>query len=414
MPTKPNDLRALSVDEVTSRIDGLLRVDPVLASLRVRGELIEFKRHSSGHVYFSLGGSRSRLSAVLFRSDAVSVVAWPRTGDEVLVEGRLAVYPDRGVYQLYARRLLPLGEGAQARAKAELERRLSEEGLFDERLKRPLPLSPEKVVVVTSPTGAALQDVIKVARGRFPSCALVLSPCLVQGLDAPQSIVRALARAASVEGAQAVLLVRGGGSRDDLNPFDDERVVRAVRAVPLPLLTGLGHEVDSTLCDLAADASAPTPSAASERLLPDRLTLGRELRQIEARLGSALGRRLDRARSATDDLSRRSVMALRRNVVQPLSERLDEASSRLRRALAVALDGRRRDLDALGGHLHVLSPLAPLSRGFVACSDEGGRPLSRGSDVSPGMALRLRFLDARGRARLEGLEPLVPPKEKEE
>ncbi len=413
MPTKPNDSRALSVDEVTSRIDGLLRVDPVLASLRVRGELIEFKRHSSGHVYFSLGGSRSRLSAVLFRSDAVSVVTWPRTGDEVLVEGRLAVYPDRGVYQLYARRLLPLGEGAQARAKAELERRLSEEGLFDERHKRPLPLFPEKVVVVTSPTGAAFQDVIKVARGRFPSCALLLSPCLVQGLDAPSSIIRALARAASVEGAQALLLVRGGGSRDDLNPFDDERVVRAVRSVPLPLLTGLGHEVDSTLCDLAADASAPTPSAAAERLLPDRLALGRELRQIEARLGSATGRRLDRARSVTDDLSRRSVMALRRNVVQPLSERLDEASNHLDRALDVALDGRRRDLDALGAHLHVLSPLAPLARGFVACSDDEGRPLSRGGDVSPGMVLQLRFLDARGQARLERLDPLVLPKKEE-
>ena len=411
MPTKRSDPRALSVDEVTFRIDGLLRVDPVLSSLWVRGELVEFKRHTSGHVYFTLGGSRSRLSAVLFKSDAASVLAWPRTGDEVLVEGRLAVYPDRGVYQLYARRLHPIGEGAQARARAELEGRLAKEGLFDERLKRPFPPYPERVVVVTSPTGAALQDVIKVAQGRCPQGALLLSPCLVQGLEAPQSIVKALALAASAQGAQAILLVRGGGSREDLNPFDDERVVRAVRATALPLLTGLGHEVDSTLCDLAADGTAPTPSAAAERLLPDRVALGQQLGQMEGRLVSAQRRRLDRARSTADDLSHRSLMALRRNVVQPLSERLDEASNRLDRALVVALDGAQRDLASLSGRLQALSPLAPLARGFVACCDDEGRPLSRRAQLTAGMALHLRFLDGRGRARLEELEPLTPQEE---
>lgn len=414
MAIKRNEFATLTVDEVTSHIDGLLRVDPILASLRVRGEIVEFKRHTSGHVYFTLGGLRSRLAAVLFRSDAASVVAWPQKGDEVLVEGRIAVYPDRGLYQLYARKLYPIGKGAQARAKAEMKHRLAEEGLFDSRLKRPLPLYPEKIVVVTSPTGAAVQDVIKVASERFPRCALALSPCLVQGLEASASIVRALSLAAAVEDAEAILLVRGGGSREDLNPFDDEQVVRAVRQSPLPLLTGLGHEVDRTLCDLAADASAPTPSAAVERLLPDRRALEHQAHQVEARLRSALSRRLDRSRSAVDDLGRRSEMALRRNTIQPLSERLDESSGRLGRASRVLLDNKGRDINALAGRLQTLSPLAPLARGYAACSDEAGRPLFRFAELREGMALHLRFFDGKGLARLESVEPVAPFAIKEE
>lgn len=408
------DVGILSVDEVTARIDGLLRVDPVLASLRVRGEIVDFKRHTSGHVYFTIGGQRSRLAAVLFRSDAASVVTWPQKGDEVIVEGRVAVYPDRGLYQLYARRLHPLGKGAQARARAETERRLAEEGVFDNRLKRPFPLFPAKIVVVTSPTGAALQDVIKVASQRFPQCELVLSPCLVQGLEAPPSIVRAIARARSVAGAEAILLVRGGGSRDDLNPFDDERVVRAVRLASLPLMTGLGHEVDRTLADLAADGAAPTPSAAAERLLPDRYALLAQAGQMGARLQSSLARHLDRSRTAMEDLERRALMALRRQILQPLSERLEESAARLGRVFSVHLDRSRRDLASLAGRLQILSPLVPLSRGYAACTDDGGSPLRGAADLTEGMVLHLRFLDARAQARVESVQPLLSLNAKEE
>ena len=219
-------LHQLTVDELTFRISSLLLQDPVLQSVVVKGELAELKKHTSGHVYFTLLGGESRISCALFRNYIPYVPQWPRNGDEVLAEGAVSLYPPRGAYQLIVRRLVPLGQGAAERARLELEQRLEAEGLFDVRLKRPLPLFPEKVAVVTSRTGAALRDVIAVAGKRMPSCALVVVPAQVQGYEAPGEICSALANAGRVEGAECVLLVRGGGSRDDLTPFDDERVVR--------------------------------------------------------------------------------------------------------------------------------------------------------------------------------------------
>lgn len=259
----------VTVDEMTASVREALFREPSLQNLSVRGELLGFKLHTSGHAYFTLLGANSRVACVLFRSYANSVLVWPKDGDEVLVRGKIDVYGARGSYQIYATTLLPLGAGAKARAKEALRLRLEQEGIFDSRLKRPLPRYPERVAVITSPTGAALQDILKLHSLRFPCAELIVIPSLMQGLGAPEEIVRAFELARRIRGLSCVMLARGGGNRDDLDIFDNESVVRAIRLSPVPVITGLGHQIDSTLADMAADAAAPTPSGAAERLFPD-------------------------------------------------------------------------------------------------------------------------------------------------
>jgi exodeoxyribonuclease VII large subunit len=394
-------LHQLTVDELTFRISSLLLQDPVLQSVVVKGELAELKKHTSGHVYFTLLGGESRISCALFRNYIPYVPQWPRNGDEVLAEGAVSLYPPRGAYQLIVRRLVPLGKGAAERARLELEQRLEAEGLFDVRLKRPIPAFPEKVAVVTSRTGAALRDVLAVAGKRMPSCTLVVVPAQVQGYEAPGEICSALSNAGRVEGAECVLLVRGGGSRDDLTPFDDERVVRAVRNCPLPIVTGVGHEIDETLSDKAADVRAATPSAAAERVFPDSADILASLAQKHRLLRSAMDRDV---RSFEKDLASyqdrgRTVaereIALRVSGADLFASRLGAAGAR-----AVAAAGER--IAALGASMNSLSPLKVFDRGYSLC-EKDGVPVTSAGMLSEGDGVSLRFADGDAAAVVSGV-----------
>lgn len=397
----------LTVDELTGYLEDKFRQDPILAELVVRGELLEFKRHTSGHVYFTLGGSRSRLSGVMFRSDAVRVPAWPRKGDEVLVRGQISVYAARGTYQVYARRLLPLGQGAMARAREELRQRLEAEGLFDPRRKRSLPPLPLCAAVVTSPTGAAVRDVVKVARERFPQARLVVVPALVQGMEAASSIAGGLRRAAGVDGADLVILVRGGGSRDDLNPFDQEEVVRAVAACPLPVVTGVGHQVDTTLCDLAADCATPTPSAAAERVFPDVKDLSRHVGTVAERMDLAVSGRIGSLSSELEQLFQRAGRSVRRGYLLPAFERTDDMKARLIRAVRGVCESKRHRLESQAGLLQGLSPLFPLSRGYAVVEDAEGNRVASVAEVETGQALTVSLADGRLLVRAEEVLPRI-------
>lgn len=398
----------LTVDELTAYLDDKFRQDPVLAELVVRGELLDFKRHSSGHVYFTLGGRINRLSGVMFRSDASRIVQWPRKGDEVVVRGQVSIYGARGIYQVYARRLLPLGVGAKARAREELRQRLDAEGLFDPRRKRVLTLFPIKVAVVTSPTGAAVRDVVKVAGDRFPQAEIVVVPALVQGIEAPGRIAEGLRRASLIPGADLVMLVRGGGSREDLNPFDEEEVVRAVASCPIPVVTGVGHQVDQTLCDLAADCVTPTPSAAAEAVFPDLRDLGRQVDSLGKRMSNALSGSVRFARKELGEMGRRGERALQRGYLLPLSESVDQLRRRLVREVRGVCEGERRNLETMAGLLQGLSPLFPLSRGYAVVEDLSSRRVTSVSQVRPGQEVRVAFRDGRVLARLESIEPSDP------
>lgn len=393
----------LTVDELTRYISFLFEESEVLSHLQVKGTLSGFKRHTSGHVYFTLLGGQTRVSCALFRSDAGRVPLWPADGDEVLVTGKAGVYGPRGTYQVYARTIRPLGEAAQTRAKKELLERLQKEGLFEPSVKRRLPPLPLEVAVVTSPTGAAVRDVIKVARERFPLCRIIVVPTLVQGAGAIEEITRGLSRAGNLPGVEAVMLVRGGGSRDDLNPFDEEEVVRAVRNCRVPVITGLGHQVDRTLSDLAADYDAPTPSAAAEALFPDRGDLLRRVAGSKALMAASLDREMHRHRLLLDGRVDSLARSFERSALFPAGTELEKlrvrAVTSIERvaALSWSLFGEAASA------LDALSPLKTLARGFASCSKADGSPVARAAEVSSGDELVVAFLDGRATTRVDSV-----------
>jgi exodeoxyribonuclease VII large subunit len=382
----------LTVDEITGRIGAVFLGDPFFQNLAVRGEILELVRHGSGNVFFALGGKESRISCVLFKSDALRIPLWPRAGDEVIVEGRVAVYAQRGTYQIYARRLAPVGAGAVARAREELRNRLLEEGVFSPELKRPLPPFPERVAVVTSASGAAVHDVIRVAGNRFRACEIVVIPVTVQGYEAAQSIVDGLSRANLVDRAEAVLLVRGGGSRDDLNPFDDESVVRAVRMSRLPLITGLGHDIDLSLSDLAADVSAPTPSAAAEYLFPDSAELAVSIRRSARLARSHILRVFSEHRFAVSRISQRLADAcdacIRRHGFA-----LESRMSKLEAGIRAILNAQSSRFSIFEARLHSLSPTDVLRRGYCVCETKNGLRLRSVSEIPEEDVFVVRFSD---------------------
>ena len=381
-----------TVDELSDRIRLAITSVPELRNVAVRGELQSLKRHSSGHVYFTLVGKDSRISSVLFRSHAGSVLMWPQDGDEVLVVGSVEVYAKSGAYQLYASRMMPIGIGAQSRAREELSAALEREGLFDVRIKRLLPKYPTRVAVVTSPTGAALQDILKVSHTRSPYVDLILVPATVQGLEAPPQIARALALAGAVDGVSCVILARGGGAKDDLSPFDDEMVVRAVRACRVPVAVGVGHQTDSSLADRAADLSLPTPSAAAERVFPDSKEIHGHLSHSMSKLKTHINNahlsnsiRLDRLR----DRSNASIKSLFSE-----SERvLDASAALLSHRVNTKIDRETAMISSIASILDNLSPLKVLSRGYSICRDSNGEVVRRAGDLHADQVITVQLHD---------------------
>ncbi|MDD3963527.1 MAG: exodeoxyribonuclease VII large subunit [Synergistaceae bacterium] len=389
-----------TVDEVTNKIREAIYASGDLQNISVKGELLGFKKHSSGHAYFTVIGAEARISCVLFRSNASSVILWPKDGDEVLVRGRVDVYGARGSYQIYATTLLPLGEGAKARAREILFKQLTAEGLFDIRHKRPLPSFPRKVALITSPTGAAVQDVIKIASIRYPASELLVIPSLMQGAAASSEIKEAFSKCAALQDISLVMLVRGGGSRDDLDTFDSEEVVRAVRSCPVPVITGLGHQIDKTLSDLAADAYAPTPSGAAERVFPDSKELTAYLKSSMRSMNAHINKRAAKISSDLTDSKRRLLFSITRGVYIPASEFLNNARSSLSSNITYKLSEAEAKLSSAAGTLNNLSPLSVMSRGFTVCRDAEGNMIKDASSLSEKQRVGIFFRDGKAEAEV--------------
>ncbi len=365
--------RPLSVDEVALRVRNLIDYDAVLARVAVEGELTDFKRHVSGHIYFSLKGQNASLSCVMFRGDAAGQLLRPEVGDRVCAVGSVRFYEARGTVQVYARKLFPLGEGAAARSREELRRRLESEGLFSPARKRPIPAFPGLVACVTSDTGAAVRDVIRQFHARFPLAQLVVVPCLVQGVRAAESAAQALRRAQSITGVEVILLVRGGGAKEDLNPFDDEELVREVARSSIPVVTGIGHEIDESLCDMASDCREPTPTAAAARVFPDRaqelMAIAVRERRLNADTRHEIGRAESALRAARGSLGKNMEFCL-----QGAAQRLDAVSERLAHKLAGETRIAASKLTELERSLENLSPHALARRGYGLVL-KGGLPV---------------------------------------
>ena len=387
----------LSVSELNARIKGLIESDPVLGSVYVRGELSNYKVYPSGHHYFTLKDAESSLRCVMFRSAASKLRFRPESGMRVTAWGRVAVYPRDGAYQLYCEGLMPEGAGDLQVAYEQLKAKLADEGLFDPAHKKPIPRYPERIAVITSSAGAAVHDIIRVLRKRWPVAKVVLLPVRVQGVEAPPEIAGALRYANKYRVADVIITGRGGGSIEDLWAFNDERVARAIYASELPVISAVGHEPDVTIADFVADLRAATPSNAAELVAPDVSELRDAIRSAAARLDQAVDRGLSQRRAALTELSSRRVMQSPTGFIDQRRLELDSIRLRLDAAATGRLNRERQEFARLAAKLDALSPLKVLGRGYSIALDAEGRAVREAAQLKAGDKLDLRL--SRGGAK---------------
>lgn len=387
----------LSVSELNARIKGLIESDPVLGSVYVRGELSNYKVYPSGHHYFTLKDAESSLRCVMFRSAASKLRFRPESGMRVTAFGRVAVYPRDGAYQLYCEGLMPEGAGDLQVAYEQLKAKLAAEGLFDPAHKKPIPRYPERIAVITSSAGAAVHDIIRVLRKRWPVAKVVLLPVRVQGMEAPPEIAGALRYANKYRVADVIITGRGGGSIEDLWAFNDERVARAIYASDLPVISAVGHEPDVTIADFVADLRAATPSNAAELVAPDVSELRDAIRSASVRLDQAIDRSLSQRRAALTELSSRRVMQSPTGFIDQRRLELDSIRLRLDAAATGRLNRERQEFARLAAKLDALSPLKVLGRGYSIALDSEGRAVRESAQLKAGDKLDLRL--SRGGAK---------------
>ena len=396
--------RIWTVTELTARIRHRLESDARLQQVWVRGEINSCKRHSSGHLYFTLQDEGASLRCVMFRSAARHLPFLPEDGMAVVAAGRIGVYEPGGVYQLYVETLEPDGLGALYLALEQRKRRLQQEGLFDPARKRPLPRLPRCIGVVTSADGAALRDIIRVATRRNPRVRLVVAPVPVQGEGAAEAIAAAIRRFDRWGQADVLIVGRGGGAREDLWAFNEEVVVRAVAAASVPVISAVGHEVDVTLCDLAADVRAPTPSAAAELAVPEWAPLVERVQELHQRLAAATRARLREARHHLARLAASRGLQHPRDRLERQRQRVQDLHRELARQGRLHLARERQRLEAAAGRLQALSPLAVLARGYSITRDAAGRIVRDAAAVTPGDPIEVLLARGRLQARVERVE----------
>jgi exodeoxyribonuclease VII large subunit len=412
---------ALSVSELSGALKRT--IENAFGQVRVRGEISGFKRHASGHCYFTLKDENACIDAVIWRSGASVLAFRPEDGAEVIATGRLTTYPGRSKYQIVVERMELAGEGALL---ALLERRrkaLAAEGLFDAARKRRLPFLPQVIGVVTSPTGAVIRDILHRLADRCPT-RVILWPVAVQGEGASTRIAAAIRGFPAVEPRPDLLIVaRGGGSIEDLWPFNEEEVVRAAAESPIPLISAVGHETDTTLIDHAADLRAPTPTAAAELAVPVRSELVAQLGELQHRAQHCLSRRVERGRERYDLTVCRWPEP--QAIFAPVVQRVDELGERLPRSLAARAGSARADFNLVAGRLRrelvddrisrlaeqlsaawkmaeLVHPERPLSKGYVRVTGRDGRTLTHAADARAARELRLHFGDGAVDATVDG------------
>jgi exodeoxyribonuclease VII large subunit len=423
--------KIFTVSDITSEIKRSL---DVLGIVWIQGEISNFKRHTSGHLYFSLKDSRAQIKAACFRNNNMYLKFRPDDGMEVVARGRLSVYEPRGDYQVIVEYMEPIGLGSLQLAFDQLKEKLRKEGLFDESHKISLPLLPRKVGIVTSPTGAAIQDMLRILKRRNASLDVLLYPVKVQGQGAAEEVAEGIRYLNSRRDVDVIIIGRGGGSIEDLWAFNEEVVARAVYASELPLISAVGHEVDFTIADFVADLRAPTPSAAAEMVSGAREDLRLSVNSLKGRLSQAIRRRLDRHRLLLERLANNKAFTVAPNKIRDLEQRFDENTLRMTQAMhrfmyefrhreqmlsarLNALDLHRfiahkrdvlaRDFQGLTatvrvlmnrerarfelavGKIDALSPLAILKRGFALCRDSNGAIVKNSADVSVGDRVRV-------------------------
>ena len=391
------------VSQINAYLKDKFDSDPFLSGICIRGELSNYKVYPSGHHYFTLKDSEGALRAVLFRNSAMRLRFQPQNGMKVLAVGRITVYPRDGGYQLYCESMMVDGVGDLHVAYEQLKERLQAEGLFALEHKKPLPPYPHRIAVITSGAGAAIHDILRVLRKRYPLSKVLLLPVRVQGEEAPREIVGAIRYANRWQLGDVILTGRGGGSMEDLWAFNDERVARAIYESEIPVVSAVGHEPDVTIADFVADVRAATPSNGAELIAPDQTELRQRLGAYEKRLSAAMERRLKLSRQQLDALSSRRVLQSPMHYIEDRRLMLDRVQDRLILAAQHHLERKRRNFSALAAALDAMSPLKVLARGYSVVKQQGHVVKSM-EQLAVGQQVQLCLSDGSALARIEELK----------
>ena len=393
------------VTEVNELVKLLLDNEPMLQNICVRGELSNYKMYPSGHHYFSLKDPEGAIRCVMFKSSAMRLRFQPENGMKVLVTGRVTVFPRDGAYQLYCNTMTPEGVGDLAVAFEQLKAKLYAEGLFDPAHKKPLPVYPEKIAIVTSSAGAAVHDMIRILRRRYPIAKVILLPVRVQGVEAPPEIAGAIRYADKWKIGDVIITGRGGGSMEDLWAFNDERVARAIYNCETPVISAVGHEPDVTISDFVADARASTPSNAAEIAVPDQVELLRWLWGAGERMEQTETARLETLREKLETLASKRVMTDQLAYVQDKRMELVHVQQRLGDLSGAAVARKRQKFSELAASLDAMSPLKVLGRGYAMAQNEAGQILKSYRDTAPGDRVTVTLGEGGLTARVEEVHP---------
>ena len=393
-------MEVFSVSQINKYIKGLMDGDTILRDVTVSGEISNFKRHSSGHYYFSVKDQGSAISAAMFKWQNRTLRFLPENGMRVLVHGRISVYEPSGQYQIIADSIQPDGVGALYEQYERLKNALERKGYLDPARKKPIPQFPRKIAVITSPTGAAIRDILNILGRRYPLAPIDVYPSEVQGENAPAMLASALYAANRNADCDVIIIGRGGGSMEDLWAFNSVEVIRAVIDSEIPVISAVGHETDFTLCDFVADLRAPTPSAAAELAVPDSAGLMNYLNAYRTRTASMLERKISSGETRLSSLLNMQCMRNPLSVTENKSRQLDEIISRVERAINDRLNAGESELREVASRLAALNPLAVLARGY-SVAYRSGTPLGSVAGLSEGDMIQIRFRDGSADCRVE-------------
>ena len=379
--------------EITQYIKKLLSRDKVLKDVWITGEISNFHHHSSGHMYFTLKDKQACLPAIMFKSHNRNLKFEPEEGLKVTVHGYINVYVPRGTYQFYVDKIEPEGKGALFLAFKQLKEKLAKEGLFNPETKKEIPLLPQKIGVITSPTGAAIRDILSVAKRRFNDVSLLIVPSPVQGNQAADGIVAALEYLNQKKEVDLIIVSRGGGSLEDLWTFNEERVARAIFESRIPVISGVGHETDFTITDFVADLRAPTPSAAAEQAVVKRRELVNNLDNFKKRLVNTFTNQLKNYRDQLQTIGARRIFNYPQELFAEQLQKMDYLSQQLKWNMETIMNNCQKQYEILNEKLDTLSPLKTLKRGYSISSDKQGNIIKKIAGVKPGLMVETRVVD---------------------
>ena len=396
----------ITVSELNNYIKHTFDSDRLLSAVSVRGEISNFVNHRSGHMYFSLKDDDAQVRAVMFRSRAAGLKFMPENGMKVTVHGSVTAYPRDGSYQIYVGSMQPDGVGALYLAYEQLKARLSDEGLFDEAHKKPLPEMPGKIGVITASTGAAIRDILNVTKRRFPLADIYVYPALVQGEGAEEELVSGVDYFDTTGLADVVIIGRGGGSIEDLWAFNSEKLARRIYEARVPIISAVGHETDFTICDFVSDMRAPTPSAAAELAVPDKNELLRYIDYCSDRIDTALIRKLDKCRESLESLMARYRTVSPERIIREKADKTEALKKELTSCISRVFEKLFTELSLLSGKLDAMSPLSVLRRGYGIVT-RGKRAISSAHGINPGEHISVQLSDGRIDALVESVKKEV-------